>query len=360
MTETLYGKAEASQFQQTDFETITQIVSAEFQIEEALLYQGVPTYFLRMPQETKQTFLRLLSRLEQMKLTAFLRRKDQRVVLRVFTKPPIKPSKPTTYWILFAATVATTFITGYLSFQPNVMHPMLAGAVFSAAIITVLGVHEMGHKLTANKRKVDATAPYFIPGPPPLGTLGAVIMQKTLPPNRDALFDIGANGPIAGFSVALIFSVIGLTLLVPIEMPPNGNILPLVPASWLILTPLLDSLKLIPQLTAPQNAWALHPIAYAGWAGMVVTMLNLLPAAMLDGGHVAKSMVPDKYRYLLTIASVAILVLTEFIFFAFIVVFMSFLKHPGPLDDVSSLSNKRKLVTIALIAILLLSFPIRT
>lgn len=362
MSETHYGSFEANAFQQTDFEKITQVVSAEFQVEEALLDQGAPTYYLRMPQETKQTFLRLLQKLGEMKLIALLRRHDQRVVLTVFAKPPVKPSNPVTYWILFVATIATTFITGYVSFQSGGMDPILSGAVFSVAIMTVLGLHEMGHKLTANKRKVEATSPYFIPGPPPLGTLGAVIMQKSLPPNRDALFDIGANGPIAGFLVALVFSAVGLTLLVPITMPPDGNTLTLVPVSWLILTPILDGLNLIPRLIAPFNAWALHPITWAGWAGMVVTMLNLLPAAMLDGGHVAKSMVPDKYRYLLTIASVAILVLSgqQFMFFAFIVVFMSFIKHPGPLDDVSSLSNRRKLATVALIVIFLLSFPIST
>ena len=362
MSETPHGSFETNAVQQTDFEKITKVVLAEFQVEEALLDQGVPTYYLRMPQETKQTFLRLLQKLEEMKLIALLRRHDQRVVLTVFAKPPVKPSNPVTYWILFVATIATTFITGYVSFQSGGMDPILSGAVFSVAIMTVLGLHEMGHKLTANKRKVEATSPYFIPGPPPLGTLGAVIMQKSLPPNRDALFDIGANGPIAGFLVALVFSAVGLTLLIPITMPPDGNTLALVPVSWLILTPILDGLNLIPQLIAPFNAWALHPITWAGWAGMVVTMLNLLPAAMLDGGHVAKSMVPDKYRYLLTIASVAILVLSgqQFMFFAFIVVFMSFIKHPGPLDDVSSLSNRRKLATVALIVIFLLAFPIST
>ncbi len=361
MTDTTYTNFAASGLRQTDFERITQIVTTEFQIEEALLDQGVPTYYLKMPQETKQAFLRLLSELEEMKLIPFLRRKDQRFVLRVFTKATIKPSNPATYWILFAATVATTFLTGYLLFQDGSMDPILSGAIFSFAIMTVLGLHEMGHKLTANKKKVNASSPYFIPGPPPLGTLGAVIMQKSLPPNRDALFDIGANGPIMGFLVALAFSIVGLTLLIPITMPPDGNTLSLVPTSWLLLTPILDALKLIPQLTAPHNAWALHPITTAGWAGMLITMLNLLPAAMLDGGHVIKSMVPDRFRFVLTIISVVVLVLIgpEFTLFAFIVVFMSFFKHPGPLDDVSNLSRGKKIAAIGLVAIFLLSFPLR-
>jgi len=220
----------------------------------------------------------------------------------------------------------------------------------------------MGHKITANRKRVEATSPYFIPGPPPLGTLGAVIMQKSLPPNRDALFDIGANGPLAGFVVAAVFSVIGLAMLRPTTVPASAG-LSLIPASWwYLLLPGLNSLNLIPSLTGTiYNGYALHPIAWAGWAGMVVTMLNLLPAAMLDGGHVARSLVPDKFRYVLTIASVAILLFqgTEFLVFAFIVVFMSMFRHPGPLDDVSSVTLRRKLLTVGLVIVFVLSFPIR-
>jgi membrane-associated protease RseP (regulator of RpoE activity) len=95
---------------------------------------------------------------------------------------------------------------------------------------------------------------------------------------------------------------------------------------------------------------------------MVVTMLNLLPAAMLDGGHVARSSTAnDLQRLILTFASVALLLLvgTEFIVMAFLIVFMSMFKHPGPLDDVSGLSRSRKLLTVAIIAVFILAFPIR-
>jgi len=361
MTETPNEKSETPTFQQADFEKITRIVTAEFQIEETSMEYGTPTYYLKWPQETKQTFLRLLEKLEEMKLIAFLRKVNGRMVLRVAAKPPVKPSNPLTYWAFFFATVATTFLAGYLGFEGSGLSPFLTGAIFSAAIMTVLGLHEMGHKITANRRKVEATSPYFIPGLPPLGTFGAVIMQKSLPPNRDALFDIGANGPLAGFVVALVFSAIGLSILTPTTITTGAG-LPLMPLSWrYILLPGLDNLGLIPPLTGANNGYALNPLAWAGWAGLVVTMLNLLPAAMLDGGHVARSIVPDKLRYILTIVSVAVLVLsgTEFLFMAFLIVFMSFFKHPGPLDDVSGLSRGKKLLTIALVVVFALSFPIR-
>jgi len=353
--------ANVQSFQQVDFEKITQLVTAEFQIEESLMEQGTPTYYLVWPQETKQAFLRLLKNLEEMTLIAFLRKVEGRVVLRVLRKPPVKLSNPKTNMILLLATVATTFVTGYLSFPNTGINPIFSGIMFSAAILLVLGIHEMGHKLTANRKDIDATMPYFIPGPPPLGTLGAVIMQKSLPRNRDALFDIGANGPIAGFIVALIFSAIGLLLLIPSPTPPDTTTLSLMPTSWLLLARAFSSLNLLPQ-PPPNGLLLLHPITLAGWAGMVVTMLNLLPAAMLDGGHVARStLAGDKPRLILTFASVALLLFvgTEFMVMAFLIVFMSMFKHPGPLDDVSSLSANRKMLTVALLVVFILSFPIR-
>jgi membrane-associated protease RseP (regulator of RpoE activity) len=361
MSETPSAAGDAQPFQQTDFEKITRLVKGEFQIQEALLEQGTPTYYLEWPQETKQAFLRLLNHLEKMKLIAFLRKVDGRVVLRVVPKPPVKPSNPRTNIILLLATVATTFITGFISFPNTGINPIVSGAIFSAAILMVLGIHEMGHKVTANKKKIDATSPYFIPGPPPLGTLGAVIMQKSLPRNRDALFDVGANGPIAGFIVALVFSAIGLLLLIPAPIPPDAETLSLMPASWILLARVFSGLNLLPH--APSDGvLLLHPITSAGWAGMVVTMLNLLPAAMLDGGHVARSTLSgDKPRLVLTFASVALLLLvgTEFMVMAFLIVFMSMFKHPGPLDDVSRLSRNRKLITVALVVVFLLAFPVR-
>lgn len=348
-------------FQQAEFEKITQLVTAEFKVQEALMENGIPTYYLAWPQETKQSFLRLLKALEGMELIAFLRKVDKRVVLKVVQKPPVKPSNPRTNLIMLLATICTTFITGYFMLPASAgIPPILSGIIFSASILTVLGVHEMGHKLTADKKRITATAPYFIPGLPPLGTWGAVIMQKSLPPNRDALFDVGANGPIAGFIIALIFSAVGMTLMIPAQIPPTEG--SLVPLSWILLINWFASLNLIPPLAPPNNGWYMHPIGYAGWAGMIVTMLNLLPAAMLDGGHVARAAtVSDRQRLILTFTSVAVLLFsgTEFMLMAFLIVFMSMFKHPGPMDDVSNLSKSRKLLIAALIAIFVLAFPIK-
>ena len=361
MTENPSDTADTEAYQQTDFAKITQLTAAEFKIEESLIVQGTPTYYLVWPQETKQAFLRLLRKLETMNLIAFLRKKEGRIILQIVPKPPVKPNNPKMNLILLLATVATTFITGYIGFAATGIDPLISGVIFSVAILLVVGIHEMGHKITANKKDIDSTSPYFIPGPPPLGTLGAVIMQKSQPRNRDTLFDVGANGPIAGFIVAVVFSAIGLLLLIPSSISPEEGTLGLMPLSWILLARFFTSLNLLPQAPAG-GVLLLHPVTWAGWAGMIVTMLNLLPAAMLDGGHVARSaLANEKGRLILTFASVALLLFvgTEFMIMAFLIVFMSMFKHPGPLDDVSGLSRSRKLLTVVLIAVFVLAFPVR-
>jgi len=351
------GTAEKSLAQQTDFERITTLVSAQFQIDEALLEHNVPTYYLKQPQDTKQTFLRLLKNLESINLIAVLRRDNGRVVLRIAPKPTKKPSNILINWLLFFATIGTTFVTGYM-LSPERTDPLIGGTTFTIALLSVLGLHELGHKIAAGKKGVDATPPYFIPGPPPIGgflgigTFGAVIMQRSLPPNKDALFDIGSSGPILSFVLSMLATAIGL-LFSPIKY--SAERLPSVPIPLLFWL-LADALIPVPQPPAdrPFAYILLHPVAVAGWVGMLVTMLNLLPAAMLDGGHVARSLFGEKTRAVLTVLSIISLIFVSFPM-AIFVMFMSMYKHPGPLDDVSSLSTSRKLLAVVLVVIFVLS-----
>jgi membrane-associated protease RseP (regulator of RpoE activity) len=338
---------------QVGFEQVTGVVSSEFRVQEALMDNGIPTYFLAQPQETKQAFLRLLRKLQPMNLIALLRRIDERVVLRVVSRPAVKQSNILINWALLFATVATTFVTGYL-LSSDVINPYVGGAAFTVAMLAVLGTHEMGHKITANKKGIDATLPYFIPGPPPLGTFGAVIMQKSLPPNKDALFDVGADGPIAGFLIAIIVSIVGLMLSTP--SPPSANTIG-VPLVWNILEGLMRSLSIFPKSPVGWDL-LLHPVAFAGWVGMLVTTLNLLPAAMLDGGHVARSVFGERLglRLVLAALSIVYLAVEGLIPMAFLVLLMLFFRHPGPLDDVSGLSTGRKLVALGLVGIFVLCF----
>ncbi|MGC8998131.1 MAG: site-2 protease family protein [Candidatus Bathyarchaeia archaeon] len=350
----------------TEFEKLKEMVCENFQIEEALIEHNIPTFYLKQPQETKQAFLNLLKRLESMNFVAFLRRADGKLVLKIVKKQPVKPSKVLVNWLLFFATIGTTFTTGYilasnLASIGGEIDPVFGGATFTIAIMAILAVHEMGHKLTANKNRIEATPPYFIPGPPPIigggiGTFGAVIIQKSLPPNKDALFDIGMSGPISGFIIAIIVTAVGLTMSVPAPQVKEATILP-TPLIMIFIGELLRIGGLVP--VRPQGmVLYLHPVGFAGWVGIVITMLNLLPAAMLDGGHIARSTVGDKARAVLTVASIVLLLLSDFWLMALFVLFLAMQRHPGPLDDVSSLSTGRKIIAAFLIVIFVLSFPI--
>ncbi len=340
---------------QADLEKATTIVQTEFQVEETLLEQGVPSFYLRQGQETKQAFLRVLRRLGELNLVAVLRRVDKRVVLRIIPRPPVKPSRILVNWILFFATIGTTFVTGY-TLAEGLTDPLLGGAAFTISIMTILGLHEFGHKVAASKKGVNATAPYFIPGPPPIsglggiGTFGAVIVQKSLPPNKDALFDIGWSGPVMSFLLSILATSIGL-LFSPVTY--SSEVLPSLPvpllfwglAEWLVPVP--------PPLPGQYAYILLHPVAFAGWVGMIITMLNLLPAAMLDGGHVSRALFGEKIRLVLTALSIVALFVVSPVM-AFFVLFMAAYRHPGPLDDVSKLSTSRKLTAVGLLAVLVL------
>jgi len=327
----------------TQFEQIRVMVESEYDVEDGFVDHGVPTFYVRMREDSKEAFLRLTQRMESLRLIPVLRRRDEKVVLRAISKPSTKPSRNIINVGLFFATLGTVFLSGYLQSTD------IVGAVmFTGAIIAILGSHEMGHKLLADKRAVEATYPYFIPGLPPIGTFGAVIQQKSLPPNRDALFDIGFAGPVAGFIVSIIVTLIGvqLSVVVPSSEMPEG--------AWFIPVPLL--FRFITVLFPPSgigDVIRLHPVAFAGWVGMIITMLNLVPVGMFDGGHVARSLVGQKAHRILSYLGIILLLIIWYPM-AFIALFLSFSQHPGPLDDVSESTTLRKLAALGLIAVFVL------
>ncbi|MDH5664371.1 MAG: site-2 protease family protein [Candidatus Bathyarchaeota archaeon] len=323
------------------FEQIRVMVESEYDVEDGFVEHGIPTFHVRLREDSKEAFLRLTQRMESLRLIPVLRRIEEKVVLRAISKPSTKPSRNVINIGLFFATLGTVFLSGYLP-SLNIVNALM----FTGAIIAILGSHEMGHKLLADKHAVEATYPYFIPGLPPIGTFGAVIQQKSLPPNKDALFDIGFTGPVTGFIVSIIVTFIGVQLSVATSELPEG--------AGFIQVPLL--FQLITRLFPPSGTgdWILlHPVAFAGWVGMIVTMLNLVPVGMFDGGHVARSLVGKKAHRILSYLGIILLVIIWYPM-AFIALFFSFYQHPGPLDDVSELTTRRKLAAIGLIAVFVL------
>ncbi len=326
----------------TQFEQIRVMVEAEFEVEDSFVEHDAPTFYVKMREGSKEAFLRLTQRMEPLKLTPILRRRDKKVVLRVIPKPSTKPSRNTTNIALFFVTLGTVFFSGYFLSEGEIMGAL----TFTGAIMAILGSHEMGHKLLADKHAVEATYPYFIPGLPPIGTFGAVIQQKSLPPNRDALFDIGFAGPATGFLISIIVTFIGVQLSTVTNVLPEG--------AGIIDVPIL--FQLITMFFPPSGTGKyimLHPVAFAGWVGMIVTMLNLVPVGMFDGGHAARSLVGKKAHRILSYLGIVLFFFISFPM-AFLAIFFSFQQHPGPLDDVSEITKLRKIAALGLIAIFIL------
>jgi len=194
---------------------------------------------------------------------------------------------------LFVATVLTTTAQGAAYVHHGPMTPLWDGLHYSIPLLAILVSHEMGHYVAARIHGVPASLPYFIPLPPPiglLGTMGAVIMQSGTT-DRRKLIDIGAAGPLAGLVVAIPILTYGLTLS---EVRPltgigtqEGNSLAYA---------LLKRVTKGEWLPGGGRDVMMHPTAWAGWAGLLLTMLNLLPVGQLDGGHVATAYFGNRYQ----------------------------------------------------------------
>jgi membrane-associated protease RseP (regulator of RpoE activity) len=226
------------------------------------------------------------------------------------------------------------------------------GAVFfSLPLLAILGCHEMGHYLVAKRYKVRASLPFFLPSIPPLGTLGAFISMRDPIPNRRALLDIGVSGPLVGFAIAIPVTLAGLAL-----STTSGGIPPSTVGEAIRPSLLFSFLSLFFPLP---SSFALHPLAFAGWVGLFVTAINLLPAGQLDGGHVARALLGRRQFYISWAAVLILFGLSVFypgwFIFGFLI-FMLGVRHPPPLNDITKLDATRKLIGVVAVVILIVTF----
>ncbi len=286
--------------------------------------------------------------------------------------------------LLFVLTAASAFVTGTLWTDTQLPPPTQAEAIrhglaFSAALLAILLAHEMGHFVLARRHGVDATWPFFIPAPvlSLIGTLGAVIRLRSAPRTRRALVDIGAAGPIAGFLVTIPVLVIGLRLstIVPEEGPflhwtlweslltwvREGHFLRLregLELGYPLGMTLLE--KLVLDVPAGHSI-ALHPVAVAGWFGLLLTALNLLPLGQLDGGHCLYAASPRLHRWVsapLSAFLLALGVFTPFLGWAVWGLITGILlnQHPPVAESEPRLSAGRRAVLAISLIIFILSF----
>jgi len=187
--------------------------------------------------------------------------------------------------LLLLTIASTTYVGSLWDERPS----LLGGLAYSAPLMAILLAHELGHYFAARIHRVPASLPLFVPMPlPPLGTMGAVILMPGQIKSRNALLDIGAAGPLAGLCVALPVLIYGIATS-PVGPEPTSTYF--VEGRSLLYAGLLYAIKgPIPE----GHDILLTPTAFAGWAGLLVTMLNLIPSLQLDGGHVAHALLGDK------------------------------------------------------------------
>ncbi len=278
---------------------------------------------------------------------------------------PEKKAKERTWvnLILLIATFFSTMVCGALMFGVDIVNEPLQsfkGLSFTLAIMSVLGSHEMAHYVAARYHGMKTSLPYFIPFPTFIGTMGAVIRYKGPIPSRTALFDVGIAGPLVGLLVSIAVTVVGLNLEAPAVTPLSNTVM-----FTLGLPPLFVLIQNLVGFTGDN----LHPVAFAGWVGMFVTLLNLLPAGQLDGGHVLRAMLGKKAesisylmpRILFLIGIYVIYWLREdgfiWIFWALFLWAFAAVGHPSPLQDVE-LDRKRILLGIFMFILGLLCFTL--
>lgn len=277
-----------------------------------------------------------------------------------YQPPKPRKSSPRLNIILFIATLFTTTYAGALM---EIGHPGLAisqlyrGLPFSITLLTILLFHEFGHYFMARKHHVEATLPYFIPAPSIIGTFGAVIKMKSPLYSKKSLLDIGAAGPLAGVVVAIPAAIIGLRLS---EIRPLSGLQGGISLGSSLLFSLLSRVAI--GAVPDQYDIVLHPVAFAGWIGLLVTMLNLLPVGQLDGGHVAYALLGKQWHRRAGFAVLPLLFLLGlrawqgWLIWCILLLFVMGTRHPPTMDDIYPLDRRRKIIGWIALGLFVLTF----
>jgi len=283
---------------------------------------------------------------------------ENQVVLHII-RPGYKSEEvfPWTNLVLFLLTVLTTLAAGAMMEGKNILSDpflILKGWSFAVPLLSILLCHEFGHYIESKINGIKVSLPYFIPGPTILGTFGAVIRSKSPFKNRKNLLDVGAAGPIAGFVVAVIVVILGLSYSQVVEKVPQASIslgdsLIFKLLSFLVLKKIPEGYDVL-----------LSPTAFAGWAGILVTMLNLLPIGQLDGGHIIYALLGKRQKKIALVAVLALIPLGIFLWEGWLVwvvlILIIKLGHPPTLNDQIPLDPRRKIIGWTAMFIFILSF----
>ena len=350
-------------------EDIKRHVLSVFRVSEVDISLSRMRFYIN-DNEFKTKFIQISQELEEKNFVCTLERKAGSIILNVSKLPPVKKrkwlSKTWVPRILFVVTVCFVLIDGFyrtvgVNRLTEIGDPLAVAVLYAWALMGILGVHEAGHLIAAKWHKIKTTWPYFIPGVPIYGipTFGAFIQSRGLTVNRDILFDIAIAGSIAGLVVAIIVAVFGVYTSPIIDselaeqlfgtsqlMEMNENII------MKIIIILFDK-------DGDDVQLVMSPIMFAAWLGFLITFLNLLPAWQLDGGHLSRVILGKKWHKIATYASMGVLVLLNYWMMAILIFILSSRsKDTQPLDDISPLSNNRKIMYIGVIILAILCAPL--
>ena len=342
-------------------------VTSQEKVEKSLVLRGS---LLVDPDTAYETLQR---RFENTDTSAFLQEDEAGKPIIILRSGSLKThiEKSRTQWLnitLFLLTLGTTTWVGAAYQGINLWNEpgrFAAGLPYALGLMLILGAHELGHYFTARAHNMKVTLPYFIPVPFALGTFGAFIQMKSPSKDRRALFDVGIAGPLAGLLFAVPALLIGLqsSTVLPaantVTMMQRGS-----DVGSSVLFALLAKLSLGGRLIEGHNI-LMSPLAFAGWLGILVTALNLLPIGQLDGGHVAHALFGRRKAEVIgMVALFALFLLALFVWsglliWAIIVFFIAGIKSPPPLNDFSKLDSRRvALGAFAFVLLFLMLTPV--
>ena len=290
----------------------------------------------------------------------------------MLTPPARRGPRLSIHLTLFGITAFTLLVTGamwegafdrlsslamiplFLALHPSAL---LSGVPFALCVLAILTSHEMGHYLACRRYGIPATLPFFLPGIPPFGTFGAVIRIRGMIPDRKALFDVAAAGPLAGFAVSLPVLIWGLFRATPL---PAGS----VEGGISFGSPLL--VVAVEKLFFGGADLSIDSVYIAGWFGMFVTSLNLFPVGQLDGGHAVYALSRRVHRLVArgTLLAAIVFVVAQTILYTTlsaytvwcVVLLLMRDRHPRLWDEVTPLDPARRLGVLLLLIVFVVSF----
>lgn len=385
-----------------DFEILDSLVRRVFKIEDVTLGTRQQKYLVRYRgqlwnEDSAAAYDQLAALLRPYGLTPLFRLEEGRqVILLMQGVLNPKPANPWINLVLFIVTLLSVLATGALygldqplpsGFFPIALELFKRGWPFALSMIAILAAHEFGHYLAGRFHGVHVTLPYFIPLPlSPFGTMGAFINMKEPPKNRRHLLDIGIAGPLSGLIVAVPVLLLGLSLStidrLPSAIQPGislslegnsllyllskylvfGQLLP-APVSYEGLSPFVYWLRYFftgQPLPLGGSDVLLHPVAWAGWAGILITGLNLIPAGQLDGGHMLYVLFGRKTAtriFPFVLAGLVMLGLGWSGWWLWVVlIYFIGRAYAEPLDQITQLDPPRRLLAVLALILFLLTF----